>query len=235
MFKVFKLRPIITFLLIACLSFGMSFCLYKVVTVKSESRFNYTIVLDAGHGGRDNGCSGTNTGVAESELNLAVTKKLEKYLTDFGFNVVLTRKNNDGLYSNNVSNYKKDDMEKRAKIINDAKADMVISIHMNSFPSASEKGAQVFFDATNEESVNLANCIQKQFVSDLENARKEAQKGNYYILNCVDNIPTVIAECGFLTNPEEEQLLTSSEYQSKLAYSIMCGVIRYISQQTVLE
>ncbi len=235
MFKVIKLKPIISFVLIVCLSFGITFCLYKVVTVKSESRFNYTIVLDAGHGGRDNGCSGVNTGITESQLNLSVTKKLQKYLEDFGFNVVLTRTNNDGLYSNNVSNYKKDDMAKREKIITDSKADMVVSIHMNSFPSASEKGAQVFFDETNEDSINLANNIQKQLIADIENARKASQKGDYYILNCVHNIPAVIVECGFLTNPEEEVLLSDEEYQSKLAYSIMCGIIRYLSQTTVLE
>lgn len=234
MFITIKSKPIISFVLILLCSLAITFGLYKVTQVKSHARFNYTIVLDAGHGGRDNGCSGVNTGVSESELNLSVTKKLEKYLTDFGFNVVLTRTNSDGLYSNNVDNYKKDDMAKRAKIIKDCNANMVISIHMNSFPSSSEKGAQAFYDEKNENSKTLATAIQQQLLLDLDNARQECQKGDYYILNCVD-VPTAIIECGFLTNPEEEVLLMQDEYQTKVAYSIMCGIIRYFSIDHSIE
>ena len=234
MFLTIKGKPIISFVLILAIAIGLTFGLYTVTQVKSQSRFNYTIVLDAGHGGRDDGCSGVNTGVAESKLNLEITKKLQTYLSDFGFNVVLTRTNADGLYSPNVDNYKKDDMAKRAKIIADAKADMVLSIHMNSFPSASEKGAQTFYDATNQNSKALAQAIQTQLIADIENARKECQKGDYYILNCTD-VPTAIVECGFLTNPEEEVLLSTDEYQSKLAYSIFCGIIRYFSIDHEIE
>ena len=229
MFKVIKLKPILCFLLIITCSLGVTFCLYKVTQVKSQSRLNYTIVLDAGHGGRDDGCSGVNTGVAESELNLRLTKKLQKYLTDFGFTVVLTRTNSDGLYSQSATNYKKDDMAKRAEIIKEANANMVLSIHMNSFPSASERGAQAFYDESNEESKLLAQSIQEHLINDIEYARKESQKGDYYILNCTNNVPTAIVECGFLSNPDEERLLMNEDYQTKLAYSIMCGIVRYFT------
>lgn len=228
MIKCFRLKPVLGVLAVILASVLFSMGVVAVTNIKAEPKFSYTIVLDAGHGGRDNGCSGVNTGVVESELNLSVTKKLQKYLTDFGFNVVLTRTNSDGLYSQNVDNYKKDDMEKRAKIIENANADMVISIHMNSFPSPTEKGAQVFFDATNDASKALAQALQTQLIADIENARKSTQKGDYYILNCA-TVPTAIVECGFLTNPEEELLLMDTDYQSKLAYSIFCGVVRYLS------
>lgn len=228
MIKCFKLKPILGILAIILVSTLLSMGVVAATNIKAEPKFNYTIVLDAGHGGRDNGCSGVNTGVAESELNLSVTKKLQKYLSDFGFDVVLTRTNSDGLYSHNVDNYKKDDMEKRSNIIENANANMVISIHMNSFPSPTERGAQVFFDATNEQSKALAQALQNQLISDIEYARKESQKGDYYILNCID-VPTAIVECGFLTNPDEELLLMDPDYQSKLAYSIFCGIIRYLS------
>ena len=117
MFLTIKPKPILTFLLIVIFSFGITFCLFSITQTSAESRFAYTIVLDAGHGGRDAGCSGINTGVSESEIALSITKKLESYLKNFGFEVVLTRTNSDGLYSQNVTNYKKSDMENRRKII----------------------------------------------------------------------------------------------------------------------
>lgn len=222
-----KLKTVIAFVLSLALSFGTSIYIYKTINASSTPKFSQTIVIDAGHGARDAGCSGINTGVKESDLNLAVSLKLKKYLEDFGFNVVLTRENDSPLYSPNATNCKKEDMEKREQIINDAKADMVVSIHMNSFPEISQKGAQCFFNPNNEESKKLATAIQNQLLKQIDNARTQANKGDYYILNISDTTPISIVECGFLTNPEEEKLLANEEYQGKLAYTIMCGIIDY--------
>ena len=140
----------------------------------------------------------------------------------------MTRKNQDGLYDNNVTNFKKDDMAKREKIINDANANMLISIHLNAFESASEHGAQAFFEENNENSYSLSQSIQEQLISNLPNARKFPNKGDYYILKNF-NIPCTLVECGFLSNPEEEQLLITDNYQQKVAYAIFCGIIEYIN------
>lgn len=235
MFLTIKPKGFLTFILIFAISLGLTFGLYKTTKANSTPTFNYTIVLDAGHGGRDAGCSGINTDVKESDLNLAICKKLQKYLCDFGFNVIMTRETQDGLYSENVSNYKKDDMLKRKKIINNSNADMLISIHLNSYPTISECGAQAFFEESNETSKLLSDSIQTQLINGLPNARKSPNKGNYYILQ-TKNIPCSLVECGFLSNPEEEALLITEKYQQQIAYSIFCGVIDYInSNENITE
>ena len=227
MFINIKLKAVIAFILSMVISLVTSIFIYRTINTTTTPRFEYTIVLDAGHGARDAGCSGINTGVKESDLNLAITLKLKKYLEDFGFKVVLTRKDDSPLYSPNATNCKREDMEKREKIINDAKADMVVSIHMNSFPEISQKGAQAFYNPNNENSKTLADTIQTQLIKQIENARASSHKGDYYILNISDEIPVSIVECGFLTNPEEEALLNDDSHQNKLAYAIMCGIVEY--------
>ncbi len=227
MFINIKLKAVIAFILSMVISLVTSIFIYRTINTTTTPRFEYTIVLDAGHGARDAGCSGINTGVKESDLNLAITLKLKKYLEDFGFKVVLTRKDDSPLYSPNATNCKREDMEKREKIINDAKADMVVSIHMNSFPEISQKGAQAFYNPNSENSKTLADTIQTQLIKQIENARTSSHKGDYYILNISDEIPVSIVECGFLTNPEEEALLNDDSHQNKLAYAIMCGIVEY--------
>ena len=223
-----KPKPFIALLLSLVISFLLSFGLYRITKVDAIARFSYTIVVDAGHGGRDAGASGINTGAKESDINLSIAKKLQQYLSDFGFNVVMTRQNQDGLYSQNVSNYKKDDMAKREKIIEKNKPNMLISIHQNSYSTISEKGAQSFYEQTNELSKNLSECIQNQLINNLPNARKNCNKGDYFLLKN-KTIPCSIVECGFLSNPDEESLLITEDYQQKVAYAIFCGVINYLN------
>ena len=233
MFLTIKPKIFISLILILILSFTITFCLYNITTTSAEPKFNYTIVVDAGHGGRDAGASGINTGVKESDLSLAISQKLRDYLSNFGFKVVMTRETQAGLYSENAKNFKKDDMAKREKIINKINADMIISIHLNSFPSISEKGAQAFFEDSNENSILLSNAVQKQLINNLPDARKSANKGDYYILKS-KNVPCSLIECGFLSNPDEEALLTTQDYQQEVAYAIFCGIIDYYNQTSDL-
>lgn len=186
-----------------------------------------TIIIDAGHGGIDPGCSGSVEGSNERELNLAYAKTLKKYLEEYGINVVMTRTTTDGLYSAFSVNKKKDDMEKRKQIIENSNADLIISLHMNSFPLKSCRGAHVFYNPDSDISKNLATSIQNNFYSTLAYAKKEAGVGDYYMLTCT-NVPAVIVECGFLSNAEEEKLILSDDYREKLCYSILCGVIKYL-------
>lgn len=235
MFINIKLKAVIAFIVCMVISFATSVVIYRTINTTTTPSLNYTIVLDAGHGARDVGTSGINTGVAESDLNLAITLKLKDYLENFGFNVVLTRKDNSPLYSPNATNCKREDMEKREQIIKKAKPDMVISIHMNSYPELTQKGAQAFYNSDSECGKQLAETIQKNLIKQIENARKSPNKGDYYILGIDPKTPTSIVECGFLTNPEEELLLSDSEYQSKIAYAIMCGIVEYFGLEENAE
>lgn len=230
MFKVLSFRPFIAFVTIILISVVLSFALTTLSTkkVSGDNKLGLTIVLDAGHGGRDDGCQGINTGVKEAELNLIITKKLEKLLINFGFKVVLTRKDKRGLYNQNVSNYKKSDMEKRAEIISKANPNLVVSIHLNSYPSNHISGAQAFYDKESNTGKGFADSIQEELKKNFTNAKSESNFGDYYILKCI-TAPTVIVECGYLSNPEEELLLQEDAYQNKLAYSIACGIINYFN------
>ena len=201
-------------------------CVITPIAVFSSTKsYTYTVVIDAGHGGIDGGCVGAS-GVAESTLNLEYAKTLRRYFSEYGFNVVMTREGENGLYGAFSKNKKKDDMQKRKQIIENSGANFVVSIHMNSFPTNSSRGAQVFYEKDNNTSKSLADCIQTEFLRTLIKPRKNSSAGDYYILSCT-NVPSVLIECGFVSNPEEENLLLSKDYREKLCYSVLCGCIMY--------
>ena len=190
------------------------------------------VVIDAGHGGIDGGVVGVKTGVKESELNLDVARKLAKLFENAGVEAVLTRKNDAGLYGTATGNLKRKDMEARRDIILKEKPDLVISVHMNKYSVSTRRGAQVFFDEDSELGKKLAECVQSSFNA-MEEAVRQcfALKGDYYILNS-HPYPACIAECGFLSSPEDEALLVTESYREKIAYAIFKGAIDYLSEET---
>lgn len=213
--------------ILLCLVIIGIFCTrYFSIKTSGSPKISHTIVIDAGHGGRDGGSVGAN-GTIEKELNLRYAKNLEKLLKDAGVNVVMTRKNDDGLYSEDVDNKKLSDMRKRREIINNALPDLVVSIHMNSFPLDSCKGAKTFYQNNNEASFNVAKKIQSSLNYYIDNASKTVSVGDYYILNCT-KYPTVLIECGFISSPEEEKLLNSDKYCQEFTYSVYCGIMLYL-------
>ena len=226
MFKIIRFKTIITIICIAIISIVLSLGIVAVSEIGNSPHLPYTIVLDAGHGGRDAGCSGVCTGVKESDINLSIVKKLQVMLEDFGFRVILTRNDENGLYDNNVDNYKVSDMNHRIEIIEQANPDFVVSIHQNSYPTSHAIGAQTFWQENDSNSQNLANAIQEMLIAQIPNARMEANHGDYYILK-ESKTHAVLVECGYLTNAEEEALLIQEEYQNKLAYAITCGILKY--------
>ncbi len=226
MIKVIKLKPILAVLAIILISGMLTLGIVVVTKAEDTPYLPYTIVLDAGHGARDAGCSGVNTGAEEKTINLEIVKKLKTMLKDFGFNVVLTREDDSALYDENAESYKLSDMEKRVEIINQAKPDFVISIHCNSYPNSHQRGAQAFYQEKDESSQVLASAIQECLLTQIDTARNEANFGDYYILN-QSPCSAVLIECGYLTNPEDETLLLSSDYQQKIAYSITCGLMKF--------
>lgn len=191
---------------------------------------NFTVVLDAGHGGKDPGKVGIN-GSIESEINLKIVKKLKTYLEEKGVRVVLTRQDENGLYDENDSNKKKSDMIKRCEIVNNISPDILVSVHQNSYSSEGVKGAQVFYFKNSNNGEKIAEIIQKHLVEEVDqnNGRQHKENNNYYILKNV-NCPAVIVECGFLSNYTEAELLVSEQYQQKLAEAIGNGVLEYMEK-----
>lgn len=223
----FKIRKWFIVLLVCIVVFLSCFLSLPTLSVLSPNT-PYVIVIDPGHGGIDNGTIGVETGKDENSLNLDYALTLKTILENYGIKVVMTRNNLNGLYSQFAKDKKIDDMEKRAKIINGSGAHMMISIHMNSFPLQICKGAQVFFKETNINGQKLAENIQEIFIKTLPNARTESLKGDYYVLNCTE-IPSVIVECGYLSNPEEEQLLQTEDYKNLVCYSIFVGILKFLA------
>lgn len=191
---------------------------------------NKVIIIDAGHGGRDAGASG-KSGVKEKDVNLSIAKKLKHYVELNGGIAVMIREEDNGLYSMESSNKKREDMKNRKDIIKDSNADLFISIHLNSFPQSRYYGAQVFYFEGSIESQWLAKIMQEELrrVLDRNNNRVEKSTRSYFILK--DNeIPSILIECGFLSNEEEEKLLAETWYQEKVAWSIYVGIMKYFSE-----
>lgn len=153
-------------------------------------------------------------------------RQLASLCEEFGMRVVMTRKDMNGLYDDNAPNKKRSEMEKRRQIINGSGADVMVSIHMNAFPLSSSEGAQIFYAKGSDSGFDLAKSVQTSVCSSFKNARDYVTVGDYYVLN-VSEMPAILVECGFLSNPTEEQLLQSEEYCEKFCYSMLAGILSY--------
>lgn len=194
------------------------------------------IVIDAGHGGADGGVTGVNTGVTEAEINLAVARMVASELNALGYETVFTREGEGeaGAFSESeeAALYnKREEMQRRRDVIVNARPLCVISIHCNNFPSPARRGAQVFYSAGSTAGKELAAVVQKGLnaLNTANTGRSySALGGDYYILNCT-SYPSAIVECGFLSNPEDEKLLTDDAYRRTLASVIAVSVNEYLS------
>lgn len=203
----------------------------RALSVFGSPAYGVTIAIDAGHGGIDPGAV-SKSGVREDEINLKIAKKLQAYLENEGAKVVMTRKTDEGLYDKDYSGSKKrQDMDRRVKILQNSKASIVISIHLNYFSQPQYYGAQTFYMQGSGEGELLAKSIQGQLLRVLARGNKRDIKASdsFLVLKAVDS-PSVLVECGFLSNPQEETLLTTDDYQEEVAWGIYCGIISYLSR-----
>ncbi len=195
----------------------------------SLSGKKFTVVIDAGHGGIDGGASGVITGVRESDLNLLIAKNLKSLFEESGFVVIMTRETDEGLYGTTDPGFKKRDLKAREEILNGSLADVAVSIHLNNYSSKSRRGAQVFYNKKIKESKRLAGLIQSRLNGVGRMARlSNPLSGDYYLLN-QSKVPTVIVECGFLSSPEDEELLLSEDYRADICDAIYKGCVDYLS------
>lgn len=201
------------------------------VPLKAESGvLNHKIIIvDPGHGGFDPGKPGIR-GLDEKHLNLKIALLLRDYLESAGAIVVMTRTTDDDVDGMEGVKHKSKDMVERKRLSEGG--DILVSIHQNSFTQPSVHGAQVFFNGKSEEGKLLAETIQSTIkaYTDPTNRRAAKSNTNYYVLKATE-MPAVIIECGFLTNPEEEEKLNSAEYQEKMALGIYLGIVKYFEQK----
>ncbi len=190
-----------------------------------------TIIIDAGHGGDDGGASAND--IIEKDLNLSISKILYDLFTSNGFNVVMTRTDDNSIDTNGttIREKKVSDMKNRLEIYNSDLNNIVISIHQNKFEQEKYNGTQIFYSPNNENSVNLAESIKSSIITLIQpkNTRecKKATKDIYLLYNA--KVPAVIVECGFISNVNEAEKLKTDSYQKQLAFSIYLGVADYIN------
>lgn len=227
--------------------FVICFCfiLYGIINIPNQKKIennifvnaspitNKIIVLDAGHGLPDDGASGFN-GTSEQVINLSITLKLQKIIEQSGAKVILTRSNENGIYSTDaksIRNKKVSDSKNRIEIINNSFGDILVSIHLNKFVGSSEyKGWQCFYQKNNEDSKKLASLIQISLNDNIsKNNKREIMSIESVYLMQHSNIPSVIVECGFLSNEEECQKLKQDDYQNKIAWGIFMGIQKYFT------
>ncbi len=199
------------------------------------------VVIDAGHGGVDGGAESAD-GVIEKDINLEIAVKLKEALEAADIRVIMTREDENGLYGasqeGTIRTLKTRDMHERKRIIDEASADLTISIHLNSFTQdPSVKGAQVFYPSAGDDGVSgksreAAQAIQAELNETIngEKSRTEMGKDDVFLFQNVTS-PIVIAECGFLSNPEEKEKLNTKSWQKRIAETLGIGVCKFLENQ----
>lgn len=191
-----------------------------------------TIILDAGHGGIDSGCVSVN-GAEEKDINLSIMLTLRDMLKLTGFDVTVTRDTDRSIHDTGVTGLgkqKKSDMENRLNIINSSENAVFVSVHQNQYTDSKYYGAQMFYPAESADSERLARIMQNNFVSLLqpENKREIKPVGSEIYLLHFAKCPAVMAECGFLSNPDEAAKLESADYQAQVAFTLYKSLCDYL-------
>lgn len=201
--------------------------LSSAVLHQKEQAGEYCLILDAGHGGQDGGKIGVHKEI-ERDINLQIVQKIREHLEkekQRKIRVILTREGENGLAEDNVK-----DLKERVKMINETKPDLVVSIHQNSYPDEQIKGAQVFYHTASEEGKKVAELMQTSlYTLDETNHRQAKDNQTYYLLKKTE-VPVVIVECGFLSNPDEAEKLSSESYQEQVAEAVTEGILNYFGK-----
>lgn len=209
-------------------SVGRQFGLQAVTGYLGDKVSGRLVVIDPGHGGPDPGAVATD-GTLEKDIVLNIAKYLQSLLNQAAVYTILTREGDDSPRlgpGRNFLSRKRQDLMERAGMANQARADLFISIHCNSFPQSIWSGAQTFYYPGQDESKKLAIAVQAELIKRLGPNRRQANAGDYRVLKDT-HMPAVVVEVGFLSNPREARLLADPSYQRKVAEAIYWGIIRY--------
>jgi len=214
-------------LLILCM---FLFGIFSINYVRAETNdlklLGKVIYLDPGHGGIDPGA--VYKDIEEADINLKIAQKTQTILEQYGAIVYLTRYGDYDLSVPNTINKKRSDLSRRGNIINRSNCDLYLSIHLNAESSSTWKGAQMFYDDNNKENEKIAEIFQEQFKKNLKTNREYKQKESFYLAKRVER-PGILIEAGFITNPNERYLLTTENYQNKIASTISEATIKYFT------
>ncbi len=229
MFFVVKRKNLLLYISIVIILLGVISAYARYANEDFTDFDGKTIIIDPGHGGIDGGAVGKN-GTLEKDLNLKLSLELEKQLKKDGYEVVMTRNEDKLTYeSKDSSNKKRADTRYRLNISREHPNGLFISIHMNHFEDSGVKGSQIFYSVKNPQSKKLAEILKQTLIKNVDSNNKREIKEAYpsiYIMKNIKN-PAILIECGFISNREEEKLLNSEEYRSKIVTAISEALKEY--------
>ena len=229
---MFQIKKYVAFSIILCTAVIAGAILFSraetAVTADADTS-SPVVIIDAGHGGEDGGATSAG-GVRESRLNLEISLRLNDFLHFLGVQTCMTRTEDVSIYTEGttIAQKKVSDIRHRVQLTEAVPDGILVSIHQNYFQESQYRGAQIFH-ASSEGSRELAELLQATVRSQIDprNHRECKAARDIYLLSHV-NCPAVLVECGFLSNPEEEQLLQMPDYQKKLAAALGCCISQFL-------
>lgn len=228
--KIFVIILTFVFTFASCV--GLNFIMQETVLINSNADHNrINLVIDAGHGGIDAGTIGVDN-TKEKGINLGIALRLYDFAVVSGISSFLVRDGDYLVYGEN-DDKSRSDLYNRMDYINSINNSTLISIHQNHFEDEREWGMQVWYSPNDDKSKIIADNILNITKSNLQkdNTRLNKRSDNSYYLLYKAQVPSVMVECGFMSNNEENKKLQDDEYQKKLAYSIMLGFSKYLTEE----
>ena len=229
-----RFTPQLALLIVICIIAAFGYVKTEFIGVNTLPDTTPTVIIDAGHGGFDGGATAVD-GTVEKDINLQIALKTARLLRFNGFDVIMTRSEDTGTEDDEsvaIAKRKKSDLTNRLQIMKDNPDAVFVSIHLNKFTTSAANGAQVFYTKNRKEALCLAQSLQKSIKTLLQpqNDRvvKQGTNSTFLLKNAV--VPTVIVECGFLSNKAELEKLKSEDYQSQMAFAVVCGITDYFKQ-----
>lgn len=231
-FAIFAIAFTLCAAFIAYFSFLLQGENQAIVGAFGQTEPRLTVIIDAGHGGEDGGAV-SDSGICEKDLNLDIAKKLQDLLMLSDVNIVMTRQSDILLYSDGQQGRKKFyDITNRINIASSYDSAILISIHQNKFPIRKYSGFQVYYSKNNANSKKLATIVKDNVKNHLQPQNKREIKAADENIRLLDSIqvPAILAECGFLSNENEANLLNTAEYRNKIAYLIYISIMEYVKE-----
>ena len=229
-----RFTPQLALLTVICIIAAFGYVKTEFIGANTLPDTTPTVIIDAGHGGFDGGATAVD-GTVEKDINLQIALKTARLLRLNGFDVIMTRSEDTGTEDDEsvaIAKRKKSDLTNRLQIMKDNPDAVFVSIHLNKFTTSAANGAQVFYTKNRKEALCLAQSLQKSIKTLLQpqNDRvvKQGTNSTFLLKNAV--VPTVIVECGFLSNKAELEKLKSEDYQSQMAFAVVCGITDYFKQ-----
>lgn len=228
--KVLVIIFTFVFTFVTCV--GINYMMRDVVDISSNISSNrVNLVIDAGHGGIDVGTIGVDN-ANEKDINLSIALMLYDFAMVSGISSFLVRDGDYLVYSDN-DDKSRSDLYNRMDYINSIENSSLISIHQNHFQDNSEWGMQIWYSPNDDKSKIMADNILEITKSNLQsdNTRLNKKSDSSYYLLYKAQVPSIMVECGFMSNSDENKKLQDNKYQKQLAYSIMLGFSEYITEE----